>query len=252
MRVFTDMNALPVFRDSVVTVGSFDGVHRGHKHLLEIMRDKACESGGETIVVTFAQHPRNVLHPSDDVRLLTSLNEKSLLLEQEGVDNLVVMPFDSATSHLSPEDFILDFVVGRLGAKELVVGYNHHFGRNKEGNAAMLHEMEKKFDFHITEAPRFSDRPDEKISSTAIRKALCQGEMRRVERLLGHPYIIIAWVGENGELLSDEPLKLLPSPGNYFVVVNGRNGTLTIAENGSVTLETSTPPEPGTMLLISF
>ncbi len=245
------MDALPVFRSPVVTVGSFDGVHRGHKYLLDIMRERASESGGETIVVTFAEHPRNILKSADEVRLLTSLNEKAFLLENEGVDNLVVMPFDAVVSRLSPEDFISGFIVGKLGAKELVVGYNHHFGHNKQGDAATLREMEDKYGFHIYEASRFGDG-GEKISSTAIRGAISKGNMRLAERLMGHPYIIMAYVGENGGLMTDEPLKMLPPAGRYFVGVNGANGVFTVGEDGGVTLETSAPPAPGTTLLISF
>ncbi len=251
MKVLTEMNSLPVFRNPVVTVGSFDGVHRGHKYLLDIMRERASLSGCETVVVTFTEHPRNVLKSADEVRLLTSLNEKAFLLEEEGIDYLVAMPFDNTVSRLSPEDFIRDFIVGRLGAKELVAGYNHHFGHNKEGNAATLHELENKYGFRIFEAPKFSDGA-EKISSTNIRKAVSEGNMRLAGRLLGHPYIIMALVGESGELMTDEPLKLLPAPGRYYIDVNGANGIFTVGTDGSVTLETSASTAPGTGLLISF
>lgn len=249
--MFTDMDSLPVFRSPVVTVGSFDGVHRGHQHLLDIMRERASLSGGETIVVTFAEHPRNVLKSEDDLRLLTSLNEKAFLLEKGRIDNLVVMPFDTEVSRLSPEDFIRDFIVGRLGAKELVVGYNHHFGHNKEGDAATLRELETRYAFRICEAPKFSDG-EEKISSTTIRKAISEGNMRLAGRLMGHPYIIMAVVGDDGELITDEPLKLLPPPGRYYVDVNGLNGAFQVAEDGGVALETSAAPAPGAELLISF
>lgn len=252
MRVFTDMAALPVFDNPVVTVGSFDGVHLGHLHLLEIMRERAHESGGETVVVTFASHPRKVLKSEDELGLLTSLNEKAFLLDREGVDNLVVMPFDEATSRLSPEDFLRDFLIGRLGAKELVVGYNHHFGHGKEGSAAMLRGLEAKYGFRICEALPIAGRHGEKISSTAIREAVAKGEMRQAERLLGHPYIIIAAVGEHGELYGDEPLKLMPPEGRYYVVVNGRNAVFSVAADGTAAVETSFDTPAGTELLISF
>lgn len=251
MRVFTDSDSLPAFRNPVVTVGSFDGVHLGHVHLLEIMRERALASDGETIVVTFAEHPRKVLQSEGDIRLLTSLNEKVLLLEREGVDNLYVMSFDETVSRLSPEEFLRDFLIGRLGAKELVVGYNHHFGHNKQGNAAMLKELETKYGFRIHEAARFSSG-DEKTSSTTIRRAIAEGDMHRAGRLLGHPYIILAVVGPDRQLMTDEPLKLLPAEGRYYVVVNGRNGVLTVDAAGSVALETSAPMDEGSRLLISF
>ncbi len=251
MKVLTDINSLPAFRDPVVTVGSFDGVHRGHRHLLDIMRAAASESGGETVVVTFASHPRSVLKSGNGIKLLTSLSEKALLLEEAGVDYLVVMPFDAAVSRLSPEDFIRDFIVGRLGAKELVVGYNHHFGHNKGGNAAMLRGVESEYGFRIHEASRFGNG-EEKISSTAIREAVAAADMEKAERLLGHPYIIMAAVGPGGELMIDEPLKLFPPAGDYRVTANGVNGVFSVKRDGAVSLVTSVTPAPGTELLISF
>lgn len=251
MHIFTANDDLPVFRNPVVTVGSFDGVHLGHSHLLGIMKERALLSGGETIVVTFAEHPRSVLDSKDDIRLITSLREKALLLEKEGVDNVFLIPFDRETSRLSPEEFLRDVLIGKLGAKELVVGYNHHFGHNKEGDAAMLKTLEDKYGFRIHEAPQFSTGK-EKISSTTIRKAIYTGDMRAAERLLGHPYIILADVGDNGGLMTDEPLKLFPPAGHYYVGVNGRNGAFMVGEDGSVTLDTSASLDPGTELLISF
>lgn len=184
MRTFFDIDALPVFRSPVVTVGSFDGVHRGHRHLLGIMRDRAGETGGETVVVTFADHPRRVLDKKDDVKLLTSTEEKAMLIEKEGVDNLVVLPFDKAMSALSPEDFIRRIVVGKLGAKELVVGYNHRFGAGRAGDAKTLKGLESTYGFRIVEASQFA--PDgEKISSTEIRRAIERGDTKTAERLLG-------------------------------------------------------------------
>lgn len=252
MRVFTDMAALPVFRNPVVTVGSFDGVHLGHLHLLEIMREKAQASGGETIVVTFAQHPRTILKSEGELKLLTSLNEKAILLQMEGVDNLVVIPFDESTGGTSPEEFLENFLIGRLGAKELVVGYNHHFGHNKGGSAAMLRDLETKYGFRIHEASPVTGRHGERISSTVIREAVAKGQMRQAERLSGHPYIVMATVGEHGELAGDEPLKLLPPEGRYYVVVNGCNGIFTVGGDGTATIETSAPCTAGTVLLISF
>lgn len=251
MRVFYPNDILPVFREPIVTVGSFDGVHLGHSFLLGIMREQAQLSGGETIVVTFSEHPRKVLTAEDEISLITSLKEKILLLEKKGVDNLVVLPFDEKLSRLSPEEFLRGFLIGKLGAKELVVGYNHHFGHDREGDAAMLRGLEEKYGFRVRETPRF-DAGGEKISSTTIRKAISEGDLRHAEKLLGHPYIIVASVGEHGELTTDDAFKLLPPEGRYHVGVNGRNGVFSVGADGAVTLETSAPLNPGTELLISF
>jgi riboflavin kinase/FMN adenylyltransferase len=182
MRIFEDMDALPVFTAPVVTVGSFDGVHMGHRHLLEILKARAEASGGESVVVTFADHPRRVLHADEELMLLTSLDEKAALLAEAGVDNLVVMPFDEGVAQIPPEEFIRDFIVGRLGARELVVGYNHRFGRAREGSAEMLRELEDVYGFRIYEAAQFGE---EKISSTTIREAIARGDRAAAERMLG-------------------------------------------------------------------
>ncbi len=186
MRILTDIDALPVFRAPVVTAGSFDGVHRGHRFLLEVLRRRAEAVGGETVVVTFDRHPRSVLHADEKLMLLTSSEEKVRLLAEAGVDNLVVMPFDKEVAAMSPEEFVRDFLVGRLGVRELVVGYNHRFGRGREGDADMLDRLGKKYGFGIFRAPKFSDNDsEEKISSTTIREALSHGNIEAAERMLG-------------------------------------------------------------------
>jgi riboflavin kinase/FMN adenylyltransferase len=251
MNVFTDSDSLPALRNPIVTVGSFDGVHLGHAHLLGIMRDRAAEVGGETVVVTFARHPRHVLQSESDIKLLTSLKEKTFLLEQQGVDNLYIMGFDEAVSNQSPEQFLREVLIGRLGARQLVVGYNHHFGHNKQGNAQMLRELEAKYDFEVYEASRFDSGAD-KINSTTIRRAVAQGDMATAERLLGHTYTIMATVGQDGEIVVDEPLKLLPPEGRYDVIVNEQNEVVFIGENGTLTFEPLPQLASGNELLISF
>jgi riboflavin kinase/FMN adenylyltransferase len=188
MRVWSDIDALPGFRSPVVTVGSFDGVHRGHLHLLEALRQRALEIGGESIVVTFDRHPRQVLHADEQILLLTSSDEKARLIDLAGVDNLVVMPFDPQVAAMPPQEFIRDFLVGRLGAKELVVGYNHRFGHGRTGDAKMLRGLEKEYGFRVFEASRFGGNDDdgaEKISSTTIRNAISRGDVEAAERMLG-------------------------------------------------------------------
>jgi riboflavin kinase/FMN adenylyltransferase len=188
MRVLKNMDELPEFCAPVVTVGSFDGVHRGHKHLLDIMRKIASESGGETVVVTFLRHPRQLLEPEDELVLLTSLDQKASLIELAGIDNLVVMPFDERTASMSPEEFVRDILVRRLGVHELVIGYNHRFGKGREGDAGMLRELGKKYGFGVHEATRLDDEGGGKISSTIIRKAVEQGDTEEAERLLGRSF----------------------------------------------------------------
>ncbi len=191
MRVLSDMSALPAFRRPVVTVGSFDGVHCGHLFLLDILRQRAAAVGGESVVVTFGDHPRQVLGTGEELRVLTPIAEKTRLLEAAGVDNLVVMPFDKEVARQSAEEFVREFLLGRLGMFELVVGYNHHLGRGREGDAAELTALGQRFGFDVCLAPRFEPggASEEKISSTAIRNALARGDTATAERMLGRPVV---------------------------------------------------------------
>ncbi len=202
VRVFDDMETLPEFQAPVVTVGSFDGVHRGHKHLLEVARAKASESRGEVVVVTFSDHPRRVVEPNDEVMVLNTLEEKTLLLEKEGVDNLVVLDFDEAMKNLSAEEFVRDILVAKIGVNQLIMGYNHRLGRDRAGDVAELKRLGEKYGFKVHEAGRLGGgeggqnagfcgkgggqaRGGEKISSTEIRKALARGDLAAAERMLG-------------------------------------------------------------------
>ena len=134
MRVFYGFDALPRFREPAVTVGSFDGVHLGHQALLARLCEEARATGGESIVLTFDPHPRITLGRTDGFRQLTTLDEKLALLERLGIDDVIVIPFDSAFSALSGREFIERYLKGRIGTRTLVVGYNHRFGHDKEGD----------------------------------------------------------------------------------------------------------------------
>jgi FAD synthase len=205
MRIFRDMTALPPLHRPVVTVGSFDGVHRGHLFLLDVLRARAAMHGGRSVVVTFDHHPRRVLGSGEGMIELTSSAEKAALLDAAGVDNLIVMPFTAGVAELSAEEFVRDFLVGRLGVHELVVGYNHRLGRDREGDAAILETLGEKYGFSVFKAPKFEGVPpkninfsedtplkiggasqkSEKISSTTIREAISRGDLATAERLLG-------------------------------------------------------------------
>lgn len=237
MRVFYGFDHLPVLRNPVVTVGSYDGVHAGHRRLLERIVRLAREQEGESVVVTFSPHPRTVLgNRGERVVLLNSLREKALLLEEAGIDNLIVVKFTKAFSQISSTVFVTDYLLGRIGARTLVIGYNHHFGYNQEGNFDFLRRLQQQFDFSIYEIPR-QDVDRDKVSSTVIRRLIEAGEISKANRLLGHSYFIIARSGENGRVWPDDPAKLLPPPGNYPVLVEGGRETLTVGSGGELTFE---------------
>lgn len=181
MRVFEGFASLPVFRHAVVTIGSFDGVHLGHRALLERLTAEARAADGESIVMTFEPHPRIALGRAEGLRLLTTLEEKTRLLEQSGVDNVIVIPFDRAFAALSGRDFIERYVCGAMGAETLIAGYNHRFGHDRIGadgiEATGLLRVVRVGECRIGGAH---------VSSSVIRKLLAEGRTAEAERLLGH------------------------------------------------------------------
>ena len=216
MKIVWGFDNPPQLRNGVATVGSYDGVHCGHRILLgEVVRHaKAC--GGESAVLTFEPHPRITLGNDDGLQLLSTFEEKCLLLEREGVDYVVVIPFDREFSRLSREEFINDYLVGKLGIKQLIVGYNHHFGHNKEGDHSFLVEQGA---LQVVQIAQYRDNGN-KVSSTTIREALREGDLPHVRKMLGHPYIIIGKADADGVIATDK-YKLLPADGRYACTING-------------------------------
>ena len=225
MKVVRGFDNPPALSHGVATVGSYDGVHRGHRILLDEVVRRAKAQGGESVVLTFEPHPRITLGNDEGLQLLSTLEEKCALLEQVGVDYVVVIPFDKAFSCLSREEFIYDYLVGKLNIKELVVGYNHHFGHNKAGNHSFLVEHTP---LCVIEVAQYTDNGN-KVSSTAIRQAFAQGDLPLARQLLGHPYIIIGIADAEGKVATDR-YKLLPADGCYPCTINGQAATCEIVE----------------------
>ena len=237
MNVFRGFEALPVFRHAVASVGSFDGVHRGHQALLQTVREEAVRRGGESIVLTFEPHPRITLGRAEGLRLLTTLEEKIYLLEKQHIDNLIVIPFDTTFSRLSADEFVGDCLVGRVGVQTLVTGFDHRFGHDRQGGGDS--PLWQRFGLNFKDVAE-CDMADKKISSTAIRNCIAQGDMRHAKALLGHSYVIIGRV-ENNRLYIDESLKQLPPNGNYKVSLDGQSARLTVAEIGEIRLRGEHP-----------
>ena len=182
MRIFHGFENLPDFVHPAVTVGSFDGVHRGHRALLGRLLQEARSNAGESIVLTFEPHPRVTLGRDEGLRLLTTFEEKCALLEAAEVDNLVVIPFDREFSTLSGRDFIEGYLIGRLGAEVLVAGFNHRFGHDRVASSdPRLAEWIRV----VRVGPCTVDGI--RVSSTAIRRLLDEGDRAAAERLAGHP-----------------------------------------------------------------
>lgn len=216
MRVFKGLDNLPAFNNAVATMGSFDGLHSGHRALLGKVKALAAEMAGESIVLTFEPHPRYVLGTGERMSLLSTLEEKLWLLERAGIDNVIIIPFTIEFSHLSPKEYI-EQVISRLGLRALVVGYNHRFGHKKEGNYDYL-ERRHDVAVHMVEQQQVVGS---KVSSTIIRQLLTQGLTTKAATLLGHPYTILCEVDANGSAYVGEH-KLLPAAGRYTAEVDGR------------------------------
>ena len=181
--------------------------------------------------------PACPLARADGLRLLTSLEEKIYLLGQQGIDNLIVIPFDKAFSALAPDTFIRDYLVGRIGAETLVVGFNHRFGRDKQGSYDYLGSH--GFGLEVVEVGE-CDVDAEKVSSTVIRRLVAQGDMACAARLLSHPYLVIGTAAA-GRIRTDDPLKLLPPAGSYQVRIGGRPARLTVDASQNLIIRDGCP-----------
>jgi len=242
MRVFRHIDELPAFQNAVLTIGTFDGVHIGHKKIISRIEEIAREENGESILITFDPHPRIVLSNDDSVRLLTTLNEKTELLRANGIDNLVVAKFSRSFSEMTPEEYITDFLYKRFQPNVVVIGYDHKFGKNRAGDINFMKDKGAELGFRLEEIPK--QQVDEmSVSSTKIRQALQEGNIQQANSLLGHAYTVEGTVvrGDGigrqlgyptANLQVDEPYKLIPADGVYAVRVNYQettyNGMLSI------------------------
>ena len=234
MQIHRDLSSIPTLRNPVVTTGSFDGVHAGHQRLITRINELARQYDGESVVVTYDPHPREVVFPRDDsLRLLTSTAEKAKLLEDLGVDHLVIVPFTVEFSQMSPREYIEKFLMGALALKCLVIGYDHRFGLNRSGDFRLLKEYSDAgaFDIIVIDKHEVNDIA---ISSSRIREALQEGRIKDANQLLGHTYGVRGKVvhGEKignqigfptANIEPDTTKKLLPPSGIYasYAVVDG-------------------------------
>ena len=229
MKIFRSFEEARSIRNPVVTTGSFDGVHIGHKTILARLRMLAEKYDGESVLITFDPHPRKVLYPetSGNLKLINSQEEKLELLEKAGLNNVIIVEFTKEFSRITSEQFVRDFLCGILHAKVVVVGFNHHFGFNKEGDYKQLWAWQSKYNFEAEEIPE-QEVYHETVSSTRIRQSVSEGYIQRANAYLDHYYIIIGKITNSSIQRSDdlpelfqipitEESKILPSPGIYAV-----------------------------------
>ncbi len=214
----------------VLTIGSFDGVHLGHLSVIEHLKEKARQMGGESVIISFEPHPREVLYPMEKKPgILTTLPEKISILERCGIDHLIILEFTRELSELSYAEFVELILIGRIGIKALVVGYDHRFGKDRTGNFENLQQLSRKYHFLLEQEKVFVTE-HVNVSSTKIRNALAIGDIRQVNLFLGYPYSVTGEVIEGhrlgrklgfptANLQVDNERKLLPANGVYVVCV---------------------------------
>lgn len=230
MRIFNDLDAIGEIQNPVVTIGTFDGVHLGHQKILQTLRDEAKSVQGESVLLTFYPHPRMVLFPeSHGMKLLQTQAEKIEKLEKNGLQNIVIYPFSFEFSRLTALEFVRDILVNKLHVRKIVIGYDHQFGKNREGSIAYLKDIAETYEFEVIEIPA-QDIDEVNVSSTKIREALLQGDVQRANMFLGEPYQLsgtvirgralgrtIGFPTANIEVNSN--IKLIPGIGVYAVEV---------------------------------
>lgn len=230
MQIHNALDNIGTIKNAVITIGSFDGVHRGHQKLINKIRQLATEVNGESVIVTFQPHPRKVIYPNDDtLSLLTSIEEKMMLFQKFGVDHVVIVPFTIEFSQQSPGEYIEKFIVNKFHPSYIVIGYDHRFGLNRAGNIDFLRSYEEKYGYKVIQIPK-QEIEDIAISSTKVRNAISNNEMMLAKDYLGYNYMLSGKVihGEKigtkigystANIALDEKDKLLPSDGIYAVEV---------------------------------
>lgn len=239
MNVYHDLEQIPPFKNAVITIGTFDGVHEGHKKILHQLKNEAESVDGETVVITFHPHPKTVVGDTSGVKLLTTLDEKARLLAAENINHLVVVPFNDAFSNLSAEDYITQFLHKKFKPRVLIIGYDHRFGKDRKGDYHLLEKYSKVLGFTVKEINQ-QVLKEAAISSTRARKSLLQTDLVTAKALLGYDYFFEGTVIKGDQLgrtigyptanlqLNHED-KLVPGDGVYAVTLKISNSKFQIS-----------------------
>lgn len=230
MNIYHNINEFTPVKNAVVTIGTFDGVHLGHRKIIARIKELAAECGGETVILTFFPHPRMILHPEDEsLKLINTIQEKAQLLEELGVDHLIITPFSRDFSNQTAEDYIRDVLVNNIGTKKIVIGYDHRFGKDRLGGLDDLLKLAPAYGYEVIEIPE-QDINDVAVSSTRIRAALLEGDINMANTFLGYPFFISGIVGRGDKIgrqigyptaniVIEETYKLIPGDGIYSAKV---------------------------------
>lgn len=235
MKIFQGFDDIKNIPNPVLTIGTFDGVHLGHQKIIQQLNEEAHKIGGESVLFTFYPHPKMVLYPENHgLSLIQTQDEKLDKLREKGLKNIIIHPFTKEFSRLTALDFVRDFLVNKLKVKKLVIGYDHQFGRNREGSISFLKDIAETYGFEVIEISA-QEIDDVNISSTKIRKAILDGDMEKANLFLDEPYQVkgtvvkgqaigreIGFPTANIEI--DSELKLLPKTGVYAVRTTTEDG----------------------------
>lgn len=248
MKTFQSIYTFHPKNKTIVTLGTFDGVHFGHKKIIEklIHNSSLCEC--ESLVLTFFPHPRMVLQDNNEIKLLNTIEERTELLKKSGLDNLIIHPFDQAFSRLTAEEFVSTILVDQFNIRKIIIGYDHRFGRNRTADINDLIAFGKKYNFEVEQI--YAQEIDEvSVSSTKIRNALLDGQVKLANEYLGYNYLLTGVVTKGkgigrtldfptANLKIEESYKLIPKNGVYIVQsqIEGKlvNGMMNIGYNPTV------------------
>lgn len=234
MKVYRNISDFKKLKNAVVTIGTFDGVHIGHQKIIGRLVEEARKIEGESVILTFFPHPRMILHPEDEsLRLLNTIPEKTELIEALGVDHLIITPFTRDFSNLSPENYIEEILIEKIGTKKIIIGYDHRFGKDRKGDFTLLQQYATVFGYEIEEIPE-QDIHEVVVSSTKIREAIQKGDVSTASDFLGYPYRLQGKVIKGDQigrkmgfptanLYIEETYKLIPSDGIYAVKAQLQN-----------------------------
>jgi len=242
MKIYNHIDEFLKINNAVVTIGTFDGVHIGHQKIISRLQEIARQKNGESVILTFFPHPRMILHPEDTaIKLITTMQEKAERLEKLGIDHLIITPFTRDFSNLTPQEYISKVLVDQIGTKQIVIGYDHRFGKDRKGGLEHLHKFSSEFGFGVEEIPE-QDINDVAVSSSKIRKAISTGDAKTAHDFLGYPFHLTGKVIKGDQigrslgyptanLYVEENYKLIPADGIYAVTVQIDS---TIQQSGSL------------------
>ena len=258
MQIHKGLQHLPNFKNAVLTIGTYDGVHFGHQQIIKRLNDIAAEINGESILLTFDPHPRLILNPNDNkLKLISTIDEKEELLEKYGLNHLVIVEFSKEFASMEADEYVEKILINNFHPKKIIIGYDHRFGKNRKGNIDLLRQLSTKYNYEVEEIP--AQTLDEiSVSSTKVRTALLEGDIIQANEFLAHPFTIKGNVihGDKiGRILGfptanievSNPHKLIPASGVYAVKIKIKDtyykGALsigyreTVFDNSKLTIE---------------